>query len=106
VIPRIRSVTSFFWIPLKTTGVTTLQTRSDAGDAAWHASTPFLRRVSCGSGHNELPVGVLRHVAHTLARIIGLEIGADDCLAKPFDLQELLARLRSVLRRTRDRARV
>jgi len=41
----------------------------------------------------------------TLDRIIGLEIGADDYLAKPFDLRELLARVRSVLRRTRDRAR-
>jgi DNA-binding response OmpR family regulator len=32
-------------------------------------------------------------------RIVGLEIGADDYVAKPFDLRELLARIRSVLRR-------
>jgi two-component system OmpR family response regulator len=32
-------------------------------------------------------------------RIIGLELGADDCLTKPFGLRELLARIRSVLRR-------
>jgi DNA-binding response OmpR family regulator len=32
-------------------------------------------------------------------RIVGLEIGADDYLAKPYDLRELLARLRSLLRR-------
>lgn len=32
-------------------------------------------------------------------RIVGLEIGADDYLAKPYDLRELLARVRSVLRR-------
>jgi two-component system phosphate regulon response regulator OmpR len=32
-------------------------------------------------------------------RIIGLEVGADDYLAKPFDLRELRARLKSVLRR-------
>jgi len=35
-------------------------------------------------------------------RIIGLEIGADDYLAKPFEPRELLARLRSILRRARD----
>jgi len=33
-------------------------------------------------------------------RVVGLEIGADDYVAKPFDLRELLARTKSVLRRT------
>jgi two-component system phosphate regulon response regulator OmpR len=33
-------------------------------------------------------------------RIVGLEVGADDYIAKPFDLREVLARIRSVLRRT------
>ena len=32
-------------------------------------------------------------------RVVGLELGADDYIAKPFDLRELLARLKSVLRR-------
>jgi DNA-binding response OmpR family regulator len=32
-------------------------------------------------------------------RVVGLEVGADDYIAKPFDLRELLARLKSVLRR-------
>jgi hypothetical protein len=36
-------------------------------------------------------------------RAIGLEIGADDYVAKPFHLRELLARVRSVLRRTKTR---
>ncbi len=35
----------------------------------------------------------------TVDRIVGLEVGADDYVAKPFDLRELLARVRSVLRR-------
>ena len=38
----------------------------------------------------------------TVDRIIGLEIGADDYIAKPFDLRELKARLKSVLRRYGD----
>jgi two-component system, OmpR family, response regulator len=33
-------------------------------------------------------------------RVVGLELGADDYVAKPFELRELLARVRSVLRRT------
>jgi DNA-binding response OmpR family regulator len=37
----------------------------------------------------------------TIDRIVGLEVGADDYLAKPFDPRELLARIRSVLRRLR-----
>ncbi|HXH01882.1 MAG TPA: response regulator [Candidatus Competibacteraceae bacterium] len=36
-------------------------------------------------------------------RIVGLEIGADDYVAKPFDPRELLARIKSVLRRSRAR---
>jgi DNA-binding response OmpR family regulator len=37
-------------------------------------------------------------------RIVGLEVGADDYVTKPFDLRELAARVRSVLRRTRGKA--
>ena len=36
-------------------------------------------------------------------RILGLELGADDYVAKPVDLRELLARIRSVLRRRASR---
>ena len=38
--------------------------------------------------------------ADTVDRVVGLEIGADDYLAKPFEPRELLARIKSVLRRT------
>jgi two-component system phosphate regulon response regulator OmpR len=37
----------------------------------------------------------------TVDKVVGLEVGADDYLAKPFDPRELLARIRSVLRRVR-----
>lgn len=42
-------------------------------------------------------------VADEVERIIGLEVGADDFVTKPLNLRELLARIRSVLRRVGDR---
>ncbi len=47
------------------------------------------------------PAGIimLTAAAETVDRVVGLEIGADDYVPKPFDLRELLARTRSVLRR-------
>jgi DNA-binding response OmpR family regulator len=48
-----------------------------------------------------LDIGVIMvsGAGDTMDRIIGLEVGADDYLAKPFELRELLARMKSVLRR-------
>jgi DNA-binding response OmpR family regulator len=48
-----------------------------------------------------LPVLMLSARGDTLDRVLGLEIGADDYLAKPFDAAELTARLRALLRRGR-----
>ena len=48
-----------------------------------------------------VPVLMLTARGEETDRIIGLEMGADDYLAKPFAARELLARVRSVLRRTR-----
>ncbi|WP_296270481.1 response regulator transcription factor [Pseudomonas sp. UBA6323] len=50
--------------------------------------------------HPELPVLMLSARGEPLDRILGLELGADDYLAKPCDPRELTARLRAVLRRT------
>ena len=50
--------------------------------------------------HPELPVLMLSARGEPLDRIIGLELGADDYLAKPCDPRELTARLRAVLRRS------
>ena len=47
------------------------------------------------------PVIVLSGRGEPVERVIGLELGADDYISKPFDLRELLARVRSVLRRAR-----
>ncbi|WP_312647743.1 response regulator, partial [Stenotrophomonas sp.] len=46
-----------------------------------------------------LPVIMLTARGHPADRILGLEVGADDYMAKPFDPRELLLRLRAVLRR-------
>jgi two-component system OmpR family response regulator len=45
------------------------------------------------------PVIVISGRGDAVEKVIGLELGADDYVAKPFDLRELLARIRSVLRR-------
>jgi len=47
-----------------------------------------------------LPIIMLTAKGEELDRILGLEIGADDYLAKPFSPRELVARIRAVLRRT------
>jgi two-component system OmpR family response regulator len=49
---------------------------------------------------SSLPVIMLTARGTALDRILGLEMGADDYLPKPFEPRELLARIRSVLRRT------
>jgi two-component system, OmpR family, response regulator len=56
--------------------------------------TRFLREQS------EIGVVILTGKGDPIDRAIGLEVGADDYVAKPFHLRELLARVRSVLRRT------
>jgi len=46
-----------------------------------------------------VPIIMLTAVGSEIDRIVGLEMGADDYLAKPFNARELLARVRAVLRR-------
>jgi two-component system OmpR family response regulator len=49
---------------------------------------------------SDIPVIMLTARGEPLDRILGLEMGADDYLSKPFEPRELFARIRSVLRRT------
>jgi two-component system response regulator CpxR len=55
---------------------------------------------------SELPVIMLTGRGDDLDRIIGLELGADDYLAKPANPRELLARIRAVLRRSGTRSTI
>ncbi|MCO5132249.1 MAG: response regulator [Xanthobacteraceae bacterium] len=48
----------------------------------------------------DVPVIMLTATASPIDRVVGLELGADDYVAKPCELRELMARIRSVLRRT------
>ena len=56
-----------------------------------------LRRVR---SHDAVPVIVLTGLGEETDRVVGLELGADDYMVKPFSTRELVARVRSVLRRT------
>jgi two-component system OmpR family response regulator len=47
-----------------------------------------------------IPIIMLTGKGDAIDRVVGLELGADDYLAKPFELRELVARVRAVLRRT------
>jgi two-component system OmpR family response regulator len=49
--------------------------------------------------HSNVPVIMLTAMGSEVERIVGLEVGADDYLVKPFSPRELLARIRAVLRR-------
>lgn len=57
-----------------------------------------LRRIRAKS---EMPVLMLTARGDDVDRIVGLEIGADDYLPKPFNPRELVARIRAILRRTK-----
>ena len=48
----------------------------------------------------DVPVIMLTATASPIDRVVGLELGADDYVAKPCELRELMARIRSVLRRS------
>jgi two-component system, OmpR family, response regulator len=54
--------------------------------------------------HSRVPVIMLTATASAIDRVVGLELGADDYLAKPCELRELVARIRSVLRRSQGAA--
>ena len=60
------------------------------------------RRLSDGDGP---PIVIMSAMGEAIDRIVGLELGADDYLPKPCSPRELLARIRSVLRRGEERPR-
>ena len=65
-------------------------------DEDGYALTRWLREVA------DPAVGILMLTGEidTVDRVLGLDLGADDYVTKPFDLQEVLARIKAILRRT------
>mgnify|MGYP000454021444 CR=1 FL=1 len=62
-----------------------------------HDGFDVLREIR---SHSDVPVVILTgHRRDEVDRVVGLELGADDYLTKPFSLRELLARIRAILRR-------
>lgn len=59
----------------------------------------FCRKVRTNNSTGYIPIIMLTAKGEEVDRIIGLEIGADDYLAKPFSPRELLARIKAILRR-------
>ena len=56
-----------------------------------------------GASH-DTPILMLTARGDDVDRIVGLELGADDYLSKPFNPRELVARIRAILRRASSRA--
>lgn len=58
------------------------------------------RKIRADNKFSELPIIMLTAKGEEVDRILGLEMGADDYLTKPFSPRELIARIKAVLRRT------
>jgi len=56
--------------------------------------------------HSEIPVIMLTARGDVMDRVVGLELGADDYLPKPFEPRELVARINAILKRTADKKTV
>jgi len=59
-----------------------------------------LKAIRTDSKYKKLPVIMLTAKSDEFSKVIGLELGADDYLTKPFGVHELVARIKAVLRRT------
>jgi phosphate regulon transcriptional regulator PhoB len=62
------------------------------------------RRLRGDPAAAAVPIIMLTAKSHEVDRVVGLELGADDYIAKPFSPKELVARVRAVLRRARPAA--
>lgn len=59
-----------------------------------------LKRIRMNERYMNVPIIMLTAKSDEISKVVGLEIGADDYLAKPFGVHELLARMKAVMRRS------
>jgi two-component system, OmpR family, response regulator RegX3 len=91
--------------------------RVATGEAALAAATPDLVLLDVGlpdtdgfsvcrelRSRSAVPIIMVTAKGEEVDRVVGLELGADDYIVKPFGFRELLARIRAVMRRTSERA--
>jgi two-component system, OmpR family, response regulator RegX3 len=91
--------------------------RVATGEAALAAATPDLVLLDVGlpdtdgfsvcrelRSRSSVPIIMVTAKGEEVDRVVGLELGADDYIVKPFGFRELLARIRAVMRRTGERA--
>src|SRR5438046_4740688 len=68
------------------------------------SGTELCRRLRRQNQTRRLPIIMLTAKTSEADRVAGLDLGADDYIAKPFSVRELVARVRAVLRRVEDEA--
>ena len=62
-----------------------------------------LKEIRISTSYNSLPVILLTAKGDEISKVVGLEVGADDYITKPFGIHELLARIKALLRRSDER---
>lgn len=60
------------------------------------------RKIRSNGNYNDIPIVIISAKSEELDVVLGLELGADDYVAKPFSLKVLFSRIKAVLRRTTD----
>ena len=74
--------------------------RSSCSTSCCRARTASKSVASCDAPGSRTPIIVLTARTHDAEKVMGLELGADDYVTKPFNPRELRARIKAVLRRT------
>lgn len=65
-----------------------------------------LKKLKADSIYQKIPVIMLTAKSSEYDKVLGLDLGADDYIAKPFGIMELIARIKAVLRRNNNRSNV